>query len=291
MATLSGGNLFGNNPAGTQIINGQQYRQYSPEWYNAMRQDEIRKAQTAGTAVGSGANAALTALGNVTGMSSSFPSSGIGAPGTGGLPPRIGSSAAGGGLPSYSSFDSGGGGGFGGAGGGGGMSGNPAVPQISMPDRSAAENAVFGAAKDQVGLETSGALSGLRSQLASRGLLGGQGEYVGTQGIFNQGQQQLGDVTRTQAETNLADQMDINKANLAAQSQARGEDISAATARRGQNMDYTLGGQAQQVTQRGQDIQYAESQAQLALTQSLQQAALRQSILSGIAGAIGQGLY
>ena len=57
-------------------------------------------------------------------------------------------------------------------------------------------------------------------------------------------------------------------------------------------MDYTLGGRGQDITQRGQDIQYAESQAQLKLTKSLQEAAQRQQILQGIMGAInGSTLY
>jgi hypothetical protein len=262
-----------------QIINGQSYAQYSPQWYDAMRANEVQK----GTTLGQTTKAAYDAMGSPADTSSSSSSGSLaGLGGAAGLPPRIGSggSGTGGGLPGYETFDSGGGG-----------SPSP-VPQISMPDRTAAESAAFGKAKDQIGQETAGALSGLRSVMASRGLLGGQGEYVGTQNVFTKGQGELGDTSRAQAEQSLADQMDIEKTNQGAALTGRGQDISAATSRRGQNMDYTLGGRGQDITQRGQDIQYAESQAQLEYTKNLQQAAQRQQILSGIMGAInGSTLY
>ncbi len=160
-------------------------------------------------------------------------------------------------------------------------SGYGSIPQISQPNQDASEAAVFGKAKDQVGQETSGALSGLRSAMASRGMLGGQGEYRGTQAVFNQGQQELGDTSRQQAVTHLGNEMDINKANLGANLTGREQNMSFDTAHRGQD-----------ISQRGQDIQYAEAQAQLAQTKSLQEAAQRQAILSGIMGAMnGPSLY
>ncbi len=276
---------FGTSGGRKQIIGGQDYEQYSPQWYAAMEKDKINRAKVSGTAAGTAGKAALDALGQVSGSTSSA-SAGSKTANTGGggfeLPPRVGS---GGGLPDYQTFDSGGS-------GGGGTGGVSPVTHISQPDQSAAEAAVFGKAKDQVGQETSGALAGLRSAMASRGLLGGQGEYRGTAGVINRGQGELGDVSRQQAVTHLGNEMDINKSNQAADLAGRGQDISANTARRGQNMDYTLGGRGQDVSQRGQDIQYAESQAQLAMTKSLQEAAQRQQILQGIMGAInGPSLY
>lgn len=287
----SSGFQLGGKGGGTQIVGGKPYSQYTPEWYAAQKADEVSRAGTAGTAIGTGAKNALDALGTVTGSTPSTP--GTGTPG--GVPPRIG--GPGGGLPGYGTFDaSDPGGGSGGPagtydtgtpqGGGGGR------PHISQPNQNASEAATFGKAKDQVGQETSGALTGLRSALASRGMLGGQGEYRGTTGVATQGQAQMGDVSRQQAVTHLSNEMDINKANLGADVATRGQDISSATTRRGQNMDYTLGGRGQDITQRGQDIQWNESQAQLALTKSLQEAAQRQQILQGISGAInGQTLY
>lgn len=257
------------NGGRTQIINGQQYSMYSPQWYEAMDADKIRRAGVAGTAAGTAGKAALTALGDVAGSTSTTMAAGSG--GSNGLPPRIG---GGSGAPGYETFNGGG--------------ADAPIPQISKPDQSAAESAVFGKAKDQVGQESAGALAGLRSALAATGRLGGQGEYRGVSGIVQKGQQQLGDVTRQQAVTHLSNEMDIDKANQAAALTGRGQDIT----KRGQNMDYTLGGRGQDIQQRGQDIQYEESQAQLNLTKSLQEAARRQSILQGIMGAInGPTLY
>lgn len=268
---------FGTSGGRPQIINGQTYEQYSPQWYAAMDADKIRRAGVQGTAAGTAGKNALTALGEVTG---SIPSSTPGSPGggTGGLPPRVGGPGSGG-APGYETFGDGGG---------------PSSPvaQISKPNQDASEAAVFGKAKDKVGQQSAGALAGLRSALASRGMLGGQGEYRGTQGVITRGQGELGDVTRQQAMTHLQNEMDIDKANLGASVAGRGQDISAATSRRGQNMDYTLGGRGQDVTQRGQDIQFEESKAQMALTKSLQEAAQRQAILQGIMGAVnGSTLY
>ena len=265
---------------GDQIIGGKTYTPYTPEWYAAQKANEISTAGTAGTAIGTGAKNALDALGNITGSSSSSDAT-LGGGADSGIP-RIGG-AGGGGLPGYGTFDGGGGGG-----------GAPTAPhaQIDQGKADAADAAIFGKAKDQVGQTSAGALSGLRSAMASRGMLGGQGEYRGTTSVANAGQQQLGDVTRQNAITDAGNQLDISKANLGADVTQRGQDISSSDTRRGQNMDYTLGGRGQDITQRGQDIQYKESQAQLALTKSLQEAAQRQSILQGIAGSIsGPTLY
>jgi hypothetical protein len=247
-----------------QIINGKTYSMYSPEWYDAQRASTVQ----AGTTLGKTTKAAYDAMGNPADtLSSSGGGSLSGLGSAAGLPPRVG--AAGGSSSSYP------------AGSPSAPGGSSDIPQISLPDQSAAESATFGKAKDQVGQETAGALTGLRSALAARGMLGGQGEYRGTQGVVTKGQGELGDVSRQQAVTHLGNEMDIEKANQ-----------QAALTGRGQNIDFSLGTRGQDVTQRGQDIQYAESQAQLALTKSLQEAAQRQQILQGIMGAIsGPTLY
>jgi hypothetical protein len=268
-----------------QIINGQHYEQYSPQWYEAMRQDKIRNAQTTGTAAGSGAKSALDALGGLvgadTGGTGGTPT-GTGASGAAGapmpgLPPHIG---GGGDLPSYGSFDS------------GGSTAMAPHAQLDQATVDAANSAAFGRAKDQVGETTTGALSGLRSALASRGMLGSGGEYRGTAAIATKGQQQLGDVARERAIHDSDQSADVAKANLGADVTQRGQDISSSVSKRGQNMDYTLGGRGQDITQRGQDIQAQEAAASLAMTKSLADAAQRQKILDGIMGAITQpGLY
>lgn len=265
-------------PGNTQNIAGKQYQMYSPEWLAAMRTNETDKAVAGGTALGSGTKAAYDAMGNPADTSHSS-ASGSGSGSLGGisanLPPHIG-------APQALSES------FGPVGGGGGSP----IPQISKPDQSASEAAVFGAAKDKVGQTTASALTGLRSALGGRGMLGSGAEYRGTAGTINKGQGELGDVARQQAVTHLGNELDIDKANLGASVTGRGQDMSTATARRGQDMDYTLGGRGQDITQRGQDIQYEESKATLAQTKSLQEAAQRQQILAGIMGAMnGSTLY
>lgn len=276
-----------------QIIGGELYDQYTPQWYEAMDQDKIRRAKATGTAIGAGTKAGYDAMGNPADTSSSSGSGALGGLGFAagrGLPPRIGAGGGGGGLPGYETFDTG---------GGGGSSAAAPRAQIDVAKQSAANAATFGRAKDQVGQTGAGALTGLRSALASRGMLGGQGEYRGTSAVANRGQGELGEVSRSMAEHDADTSNQFALANLGADVTQRGQDLSTGTARRGQNMDYTLGGRGQDITQRGQDItqrgqdiQFAESEAQLKMTKSLQEAADRQKILQGIMGAInGSTLY
>lgn len=52
-----------------QIINGQSYTMYSPQWYDAQQQDEIRRAGVAGTAKGTyGANSINALSPSLTGL-------------------------------------------------------------------------------------------------------------------------------------------------------------------------------------------------------------------------------
>lgn len=267
----------GGGVGNTQIIQGIPYVLYSPEWYAAQKQNEISKAQTAGTAAGSGAKSALDALGvSVGGTPASTSSAGI--PGFT-TPPHVG--GGGGTTPDFSAFDSP---------SGVGSAGQPPRDQISLPDFRASESAAYGRAKDAIGQQTSGALSGLQSAMAARGMLGGQGEYLGMQGIATAGQGQLGEAARSQAQQELADTLDIEKANLGAGVTERGQDITSATERRGQNMGYAETTRGQDITQRGQDIQQQDAMAQLALTKSLADAARQQQILSGIMGAINSNV-
>src|SRR5207344_1391457 len=83
------------NGGRNQIINGQQYSQYSPQWYDAMRQDQIQK----GTSLGQVTKAAYDAMGNPADTSKSS-SDGSLAGIAGNLPPHVGG-GSGGGLPGY----------------------------------------------------------------------------------------------------------------------------------------------------------------------------------------------
>jgi hypothetical protein len=269
---LTGGKNSGFTGGRDQIINGKTYQQYSPEWYAAMDADKTRKATAEGTALGTGTKAAYDAMGNPADTSKSS-SAGAGGSASGSIP-RIGES----------------GGGWTEAGpSGSGSFGTPSpVSHISMPDMQAAESASFGRAKDQVGQETQGALTGLRSALAGRGMLGSGAESRGTVSAITKGQGELGEVSRRQAENELSTNLDVQKSNQAADLTGRGQDVSM----RGQNMDYASTHRGQDITQRGQDIQQQEANASLQMTKSLQEAAQRQAVLNGIMSAISsKSLY
>jgi hypothetical protein len=272
-AGATGGMFSGNGDVprggGQQIIGGKQYTQYTPQWYDAMDQDKIHRATVAGTAAGSGGKAALTALGGLIGQGGSASGATLGG-GSSPTLPRIGGDSGGGGGD-FTQFDGGG--------------GTPGVGHIAPIDMTAADAAAFGAAKDKVGQTTSGALTGLRSALAGRGMLGSGAEYRGTQGIVTKGQGELGDTARTQAVNDTAMAADIAKANQASDVTQRGQDVT----KRGQNMDYSLGYRAGDITQRGQDINQQTANAQMQMTKSLQEAADRQKILQGIMGVLQGG--
>jgi hypothetical protein len=260
-----------------QIIRGQEYTQYSPQWYDAMDQNKIHNAQTTGTAAGSGAKSALDALGGLVGGGDASASASAGAGATA-VPARIGGGAP---MPSFESFD-----------GGGGSAAAAPHAQLDQAKMDAMEAATFGRAKDKVGQTTTGALAGLRSALAGRGMLGGGGEYRGTAAVAQRGQGELGDTVREQAIHSADMNLDLEKTNLGADVAQRGQDLSTSTARRGQNMDYASGYRGQDIQQRGQDIQAQEAAATLAQTKSLAEAARRQSILEGLMSATNKpGLY
>jgi hypothetical protein len=164
-----------------------------------------------------------------------------------------------------------------------------AIAPIAPIDTSAADSAIFAKAKDQVGQTSQGALTGLRSALAGRGMLGSGAESRGTASIINRGQGELGDVSRTQAIKNVDTNLDVAKTNQGATLSGRGQDISREQSQNSTNASMAMDRYQGQIAQRGQDIQHEESQAQLQLTKSLQEAAQRQQILQGILGATKNG--
>lgn len=133
----------------------------------------------------------------------------------------------------------------------------PKVPNVQGPDTRAANAATFARAKDQAGETARGALTGLRSQLAGRGMLGSGMEAKVTGNIIGKGAQGLNEVTRSQAI------QDVNTTENRA------------------NQTY-----AGDITQRGQDLnaQQAEfnRQAQMRSQQSQQQAKMLQGLLGSM---------
>jgi hypothetical protein len=131
---------------------------------------------------------------------------------------------------------------------------------LNPADTTAKNAALFGAAKDQVGQETRGALTGLAGAMAGRGIVGSGVEGRGQLGVINQGQQQLGATTRQNAVTDA--ELAQRNAEMAYQGSItqRGQDIGQQTAQTGFD-----------VTQRGQDISSQQQSAQNALQAALAQ--------------------
>jgi len=82
---------------------------------------------------------------------------------------------------------------------GGGGAGGGALPRVSMPDTSAARAAAFGRAKDQAGQTARAAITGLRGEMAGRGLLGSGIEGGETANIVGRAAGGVQEVTREQA--------------------------------------------------------------------------------------------
>lgn len=144
---------------------------------------------------------------------------------------------------------------------------NVNYPQVSLgpiPDATAAQEAAFGSAKAQAGSLGRSALDSLRSELAERGMMGGGTEARGLVDILASSTNPLSDLNVSQQGERLG--IAQHTQDLAAQ--------QAAT-------QYGGG-----ITQRGQDIQNQQFQAQLAQQRALaaqqQKLQLLQQALSGL---------
>jgi hypothetical protein len=259
----------------TQIINGVPYTMYSPAWYDAMHAEALRTSTAQGTAQGSELKAASTAAGVPIGSSSSSSSSTTGtSSGSGGgssLPPSIAglTAAASGAVPSTP-----------------GDGGIAPRAQIAPVDTSAAEAATFNRAKDQVGETASGALTGLRSALGSRGLLGSGLEERGTAAAAVGAAKELGDVTRQSAITKANLDNQNATTNFQGQISQRGQDFQreeAANSLAGDLAKTTYEGQIQQ---RGQNIQAMNAAKALEIEQAQLSAQQRSTALAGLTAAL-----
>ena len=153
-------------------------------------------------------------------------------------------------------------------------------PTLTLPDQSASVAAKYGAAKDNVGQETSGALRGLAGAMAGRGIVGSGVEGRGQLGVVNQGQQQLGATDRASAEEQANLAADFAKTRYGGEISQRGQDITM----RGQDIGAQEAQLGAGVTQRGQDIGYAESQGNLGLGYSDLELRRQQALLSALKG-------
>jgi hypothetical protein len=176
------------------------------------------------------------------------------------------------------------------AGGAGGGRSVSSVAPLTMPDTSHAQQAAYNAAKDQVGQTSQAALRGLRSELGATGMLGSGSQSMASAGIVNGGQQELGKVTRQNAQqtADLAEKQ--AEANLSAGVAQRGQDVSA----RGQDISAQVAANslAQSAANAQNDFGLTayKTQADINLAeQQMQQQRLMQ-ILSGISGKLNVGL-
>jgi len=160
---------------------------------------------------------------------------------------------------SLSGLDSGGGlFGQGGSGTGTGSgSGTPAnIAHIAAPDMTASNAATFGAAKDRAGQMARASLDALNGELGSQGMLGSGAQVQGTKDII----MDAGQFTS-----------DVNRQNAVNEAQMKG--------------DFAKLGYQGDLTQRGQDIQHEEANAQLALAQQDRQMKMLQVMLQALGGA------
>jgi hypothetical protein len=171
-----------------------------------------------------------------------------------------------------------------GSGGSGGSSGG--YDEIAPVDTSAATSAEFAHAKDQVGLESSGALAGLRSALGGRGLLGGGLEERGTASAANAAAGQLGDVSREQA-TTAADLAQKNaETNFQGRITERGQNFQKEEAANSLASGERLGQLSADVTQRQQDISNVNAKRALDIEAAQVGAQQRSTALAGLEAAL-----
>lgn len=145
---------------------------------------------------------------------------------------------------------------------GGGISGGANIAAIAPPDSSAATNAAFAGAKDQAGQLSRASLTSLNDELGASGMVGSGAQVQGTRDIIQSGAGQVGQASRDLAGKKADQAADFAKTTY------QGE-----------------------LTQRGQNIQAQQAQAQLALQTNnanwqhqMQQQQMLMSILSGLGG-------
>lgn len=127
------------------------------------------------------------------------------------------------------------------------------VASVQMPDMTASNNAQFAAAKDQVAQTSRASLDSLNGELGAQGMLGSGAQAQDVRDVVNNNAEQEGQVSRNLATQNANTALDVAKTNYQGS-----------------------------LTQRGQDIQAQQANAQLALEARGQQYQLLNTILNGI---------
>lgn len=262
-----------------QIINGQEYQMYTPAWYAAMQAEAQRSSAASGTAAGTQLAAASKAAGipiggSLSSLSTSSGNSGSGTPMADPArvpPPSLQglTAAVGGGVQAPT-----------------GTQGGASTAHLAPVDTSAAEVASFGKAKDQVGLESTGALAGLRSALGGRNLLGGGLEARATTQAATSAAGQLGDVSRQQAVTRADEAQKNATTNFQGDITQRGQDFQKEEAGNSLAGELAVAGANNAVTQRGQDISNRNAQKALEIEQAQLANTQRSTALAGLEAAL-----
>lgn len=162
------------------------------------------------------------------------------------------------------------------------------IPTVKPPDDSAAQAAIFARAKDQVGQETQGSMTALRSALAARGLLGGGAEVKGASNILTAGQGQLGKTTTENMTNEAKRQDDFAKLGYQGAIEQRGQDITTTEGAANRALDVAKSNYTGDITQRGQDINQNEVQYQGGITQRGQDVTARGQTLGALSNLIGK---
>lgn len=152
------------------------------------------------------------------------------------------------------------------------------VPQLSETDLAAKQTADYGQAKQNVGLETRGALSGLSGSMAGRGIVGSGVEGRGQYNVVGQGQQQLGAVDAAQA---------AELANM--QQQVATTNYQGNITQRGQTNERDIAGFQGDINERGQTIGAQEANLNALVSQRGQSLNAVTGLVGSLAGANAGG--
>ncbi len=295
----------------TQIIGGQSYQQYTPEWYAAQDANTIHRAGVAGTAGGTGEANYLSALSpSLQGLYQSMSSGGGGYGGSSSSTPTINygggsgqatstpSAVSYGGMPSTVNYGS--------TPTAVNYGNNPndvssagltssgvetgKTATIGPLDLAQSDAAAFATAKDQAAKTAGASMTGLQQALAARGL-GGAGYEAGQiGGTLSREANTIGEAGRAKAveDANLTAQGNV--ANLSAGVAQRGQDISSKQSDAARRLAAEEAAYSGGIAQRGQDIGAREAAFSGGIAQRGQDIGARDAAFSGGIAQRGQDI-
>lgn len=259
----------------TQLIGGVEYVIGTPAWTAARDAEALRQAKVGGTVAGTQTGTALKTANDTAGLPPLDVSQSSSSGSSGGLDFKTPGSVQ---SPSLAGLS---------AAAGQAMSANGgAKPTLAPVNTDAAQAATFNRAKDQEGLTATGALTGLRSALGGRNMLGGGTEARATADVVNASAGRLGDVSRQSAITKAG----LDNANATTNFQGaiteRGQDYQREESANSLAGDLATAGYQGQIQQRGQDIQAQSAANAMKMEQAQLASQQRMSALDGLTAAL-----